>query len=219
MQWRGASLLLDLVTFHHSHHAFCEAVIAFGVIVLVEVEAKDKGESLPDVCSHRTDESFGNLVSRLIAFSVDKFHKKTSLRARESFDDRFIFLLQTRFHAIDVRLSFLFGERLNEIVSFGDDDSYGFGIGQKEFNVGHESVVSLFFLWRLKHHRWIFVDGRHDDVWNAVPFVEGLSHFHVHRNGRVHFAGVFGHFGHIFWHILGIDSGGGEECATKEDDA
>ena len=69
------SLLLDLVTFHHSHHAFCEAVIAFGIIVLVEVEAKDKGESLPDVCSHRTDESFGDLVSRLIAFSVDKFHQ------------------------------------------------------------------------------------------------------------------------------------------------
>ena len=213
------SLLLDLVTFHHSHHAFREAVIAFGVIVLVEVEAKDKGKTLPYIRSHRTDESFGNLVSRLIAFSVDKFHQKTSLRARESFDDGFIFLLQTRFHAVDVCLSFLFGERLNEIVSFGDDDSHGFGIGQKEFDVGHESIVSLFFLWRLKHHRWIFVDGRHNDVWNAVPFVESLSHFHVHRDGRIHFAGIFGHFGHIFWHILGIDSGGGEECATKEDDA
>ena len=67
------------MTFHHSHHAFGETVVPLGIVVLVEVESEDERKTLPHIGSQLTDEGFGDLIARLVTFTVNQFNQQTSL--------------------------------------------------------------------------------------------------------------------------------------------
>ena len=71
--------ILNLVAFHHSNHSLSETVVALGVVVFIEVETKDKRESLPYIGSERTDEGFSDLIPRLVTLSVYQFYQQTAL--------------------------------------------------------------------------------------------------------------------------------------------
>lgn len=207
---------LDLVTLNHAHHALGEAVVAFGVVVLVEVQTKDEGNAGVDVGAKCPDEGFGNLVARLVALAVDEFDEQASLRACETLDDGFIFFLQIGFYAVDVGLSLLFGECLDEVVGFDDGDFHHFRVGEEHLDVVDQTIVPLAFFFVLEGDGRIFVDVGHDDVGDAVAFVESLAHFHVEWGGSVEFAGVFGHLRHVVGDDLGVRDDGKEETTAEK---
>ena len=76
---RGKSGLSELSAFHHSAYAFGVVVIAFGVVVLVEALSENESQSLIGICLESTDESFGDVISRLVSLAVYEFHEQFSL--------------------------------------------------------------------------------------------------------------------------------------------
>lgn len=83
----------DLSALYQSYHSLRIAVVAFGVVFLVQVEAKNESDALVEVGTEGADESLSYVVARHVALSVNKFDEQSPLRTCHFFQHRGVFAL------------------------------------------------------------------------------------------------------------------------------
>ena len=90
------------------------------------------------------------------------------------------------------------GEGGEVVVGFDHRDSHHLSQRKEFFDIGHEAQVARAVALVAKLHLGIFVERGHDDVGDAVAFVERFAHLDVDRQRGAHLAGLHR------WQVAGL---------------
>ena len=162
---------LDLPTFDKQHDTFHLAVLAFGVVVFIQVVAKHKGDALVHICPRVPQECLGEGVTRVVTLAVYEFYEQASLGAAEFSELLAVLFHQPLLYPLQVRLTLALGQELQEFVGFKYGLAHHSRQGVDALYVVHEAVILLLGLFRLVGAGWILVERGESDVRNRVAVI------------------------------------------------
>lgn len=131
-------------------------MVLVGLEIDLQVHSEETSERLPESGAERTEESFDNIVARLVRLAFYQLAEHIGLPLGETLQNGLILVENRLFHSLEIILAFLgCGEGLDIFVSLEQGGAYQLGVWQGEFHVADGAPVEFLLLLVLELQRGI----------------------------------------------------------------